>query len=296
MSIKQRAIWALGIVAFSYAFLNVAVRLMSEGFAPFTQVYLRIGLGCLLTIVLYYKKIHPSRFKQITKKEWIALFLMGSVGYGLAVDFVTLGALHTKLLNVAIIASTTPFFVFLFSVVLLRITFKKYLFLFLLLTFYGVSVIATKSFVPVINEFGKGEFYTLLFAIGFGVYIIARKFVSNTINNTEIAVIVMFIACITSLISALIAGERLNVSGFSNVNALLGLGIGGALNIVATKLENFGFQHINPVTGSQLMLLENVFSPIMGFFLYHEFILPAEFVGAFFVLSGVWAYIKYADD
>src|SRR6266404_349133 len=119
LSVKQKAILALCIVAFSYALLSVAVRLMGAGFGPFTQVYLRIGLGCLLTAIFFYKKIRFSRFPRISRRDWLFLLLMGTLGYGLSVDFVTLGTLHTKLLDVAVIASTTPFFIFLFSVVVL---------------------------------------------------------------------------------------------------------------------------------------------------------------------------------
>src|SRR6266480_8135493 len=112
-TIKQRAVIALCIVALAYTLLNITVRFMSAGFAPFTQVYLRIGLGVVLTVLFFFHKIHPAKIKKISPRDWIILFLMGTLGYGLAVDFITLGVLHTKLLNVAIISSTTPFFVFL---------------------------------------------------------------------------------------------------------------------------------------------------------------------------------------
>lgn len=113
-SLKQKAIAALCVVAFSYALLSVSVRLLSTGFGPFTQVYLRIGLGCLLTAIIFYKKIRFAKLLKISPRDWFFLFIMGSIGYGWSVDFVTLGTLHTKLLDVAVIASTTPFFIFSF--------------------------------------------------------------------------------------------------------------------------------------------------------------------------------------
>src|SRR6266550_4007832 len=120
LSSKQKAIVAMSIVALCFTILNISVRMINVGFGPFTQVYLRIGLGLLLAIVFFYKKITFKKFVNISQKDWLILFLMGTLGYGLAVDFVTLGVLHTKLLNVAIISSTTPFFVFLFSLLVLR--------------------------------------------------------------------------------------------------------------------------------------------------------------------------------
>lgn len=295
-SIRQRAISALCVVALSYSLLNVSIRLMNAGFEPFTQVYLRIGLGFVLTYIFFFKKISLSKIIKSKLRDWLILFLMGSLGYGIAVDFVTLGVLHTTLLNVAIIGSTTPFFVFLFSILFLQKKSRVSLFFFLLLTFYGVCVLATNSLVPRLNNFAVGDFYVLLFAMGLGIYIMGRKFLSSHLNNSEIAVTVMFIAFLSSFISALSTGEKLHIADFGNHIALLGLLMGGVLNLVATKLENFGFHHLNAITGSQLMLLENIFTPIFGFVLYHEIILPSEFVGAVFVLVGVWSYIRLAQD
>src|SRR5436305_1693079 len=97
LTIKQKAILALCIVAFCYTLLNVSVRLMSTGFGPFTQVYLRIALGFILTWLFFYKEVQPSKFLKINKKDWLLLILIGTLGYGLAVDFITLGVLQTKL-------------------------------------------------------------------------------------------------------------------------------------------------------------------------------------------------------
>jgi drug/metabolite transporter (DMT)-like permease len=296
LSLKKRSIIALCIVALSYSILTVVVRLMNAGFGPFTQVYLRIGLGCLLTVVVFYKKIHFTKISKISVRDWVFLLLMGTLGYGLAVDFVTLGTLLTKLLDVAIIASTTPFFVFLFYILFLRKSFRKYLLFFLIMAFYGVCVLATKGLIPVFNEFGIGDFYVLLFAVGLGIYILGRKKLSSYLNNYEIAFLVMFIAFVSSLIVAILFREPLSLTGFSNPYALIGLILGGGLNLIATTLETFAFKHINAVAGSQILLLENVFTPFFGYIFYREIILPIEFFGALLVVSGVWLYIKNADD
>ena len=296
LSLKKKAILALCIVALSYSLLSVSVRLLNAGFGPFTQVYLRIGLGCLLTAIIFNKKIRFSRFSNITKRDWLYLLIMGTVGYGLAVDFVTLGILQTKLLNVAVISSTTPFFIFLFSITFLRKRFRSFLLIYLLMAFYGVCVLATKSFIPVISDFGKGDFYVLFFAIGLGFYIIGRKMLSSFLNNYEIAFLVMGIAFLSSFIVAILAKEPIAINGFYSPYELLGLFLGGVLNLLATNLENFAFKHIEAVAGSQLLLLENIFSPIFGYVFYNEIILPIEFFGSLLVVAGVWLYIKYGGD
>lgn len=296
LSLKKKAVIALCIVGLSYTLLNVSVRMMELSFSPLTQVYLRIGLGFLLTLLFFSRNIHYPKIKRISRRDWIILLVMGLFGYGLAVIFVTLGVLQTKLLNVAIIASTTPFFVLFFSVMFLRKRVNNLLLLFLLVSFYGVCVIATHSFLPVLTHFGLGELYVLLYAAGIGIYILGRKFLSDQLNNTEISAIVMCFAFITSLLCSLFVGETLSVSSFSNPTALGGLLLGGVLNIIVVRLQNYGFQHLNEVLGSQLLLLENVYAPVIGWFLYQEKILSMELIGAVTVLVGVWAYNQYSHD
>ncbi len=289
LSVKKKAIGAICLVALSYTVLNISVRMMSVAFAPMTQVYLRIGLGFLLLLLFFSRSISYKKIKVISHRDWLILFVMGSLGYGLAVIFVTLGALHTKLLNIAIIGSTTPFFVFLFSIIFLQKRLKTKLFFFLLLSFYGVCVLATKSLVPVFSHFGIGELDVLLYAIGAGIYVLGRKFLSKQLNNTEIATVVMAFAFLTSFVCAMIAGEKVDVRSFGNSIALGGLVLGGILNVIAATLQNFGYQHLNAVAASQLLLLENVFAPVLGFVFYQELIVPVELFGALVVLIGVWA-------
>src|SRR5258708_35086468 len=119
---------------------------------------------------------------------------------------------------------------------------------------------------------------------------------SSHLSTVEISVVVMGIAFVSSFLSALFVKEQLSFAGFFNPVALLGLVLGGALNLVATTLETFAFRHINAVAGSQLLLLENVFAPIFGFVLYNEILLPVELFGALLVVSGVWCYVRFGED
>jgi drug/metabolite transporter (DMT)-like permease len=106
----------------------------------------------------------------------------------------------------------------------------------------------------------------------------------------------MAIAFTSSFMAAILFGEKLNVSGFSNPIALVGLILGSLLNVSTTQLQNYGFQHLPAVAGAQLLLLENIFAPVLGFILYSETVLPIEFLGAVLILLGVFGYYKKAAD
>jgi drug/metabolite transporter (DMT)-like permease len=296
LSTQNKAVIGLCVVSLCFVLLAIGVRLMSEGFGPFTQVYLRIGGAFLLAISLFHKQIHFSKIKKISKKDWLLLVIMGTIGYGLAVMFVTLAVLNTTLLNTAIISSTVPFFALLYLFLINKKSIKPILLLFLLISFIGVYIITTKSFSLTINNFGIGELYALLFAAGSGAFVVSRKFLSKNLSNIEITVTIIFIAFLSSFMGAMLMGEKLEISGFTKPLALLGLVSGIIFNITTTQLQNFSFEHINPVTGSQLLLLQNIFAPILGFFLFQETVLPIEFFGAALILFGVFGYYKKAKD
>jgi drug/metabolite transporter (DMT)-like permease len=296
LTTKNRAILGLCIVALCFSILSVGVRWMNEGFGPFTQVYLRIGGAFFLALLLYYKKIHFANLKKLPRKDWLLLTIMGTVGYGVAILFVTLAVLKTTLLNVAIIGSTVPFFALLYVFIITRKAIKPILLLFLVISFIGVYLITTKSFSLVVHNFGIGELYALLFAAGSGAFVVSRGFISKRLSNSEITVIIIFIAFVSAFIGAMVMGEKLTVAGFTNPSAMLGLITGIILNIVATQLQNFGFEHVNPVTGSQLLLLQNIFAPVLGFLFYSETVLPIELFGAAFILFGVIGYYRNARN
>lgn len=296
LPVKTRAIWALVIVGLCVPLLSISVRLMDEGFGTFTQTYLRIGLGFLITLLLLHKHIRFGKISSLSHKDWLLVLLMGSFGYGFVVIFATLGVLHAKLLNVAIIGSTTPFFIILFTIIFLRKRIPQRDFFFLLISFYGVCVLATRSFLPVFSNFGIGEVYLLFFAAGMGIYIEGRKFLSKKLNNSEITLSVMFIAFVSSFVCALISGESLNFTGFLNPIALSGLILGGFLNFAVTELQNFGYQYVTAVVGSQLLLVQNIFAPILGFIFFHEYVLPIEFFGAWCILMGLILHHHFSKD
>lgn len=293
---KKQAIIALCIVALSFVLLNIGVRFMNEGFQPFTQVYLRTGGAVVLALVLFHKNIHFSKFKKISKKDWLLLTIMGTVGYGIAVSFITLGTLQTTLLNVSLIGSTIPFFVLLYTMIITKKPLNLFLFVFLIISFIGVYIITTKSLSPINSQFGLGELYAFFFAAGTAAFVVARRYISKNISNIEITVLVTAIAFLSSFIFAIGAGESLDLNGFTKPLALLGLGMGIVLNVIVTRLQSFSYEHINPVTGSQILLLQNIYAPILGYILYKETVLPIEFLGAVLILIGVFGYYRKAEN
>lgn len=290
---RSLSIGALVVVAGAYSLLSVGSRLLSQGFQPMTQVWLRIAIATIILIAIFWKKLRWNRVLSMPLQDTIVLLIMGTVGYSIAVYFVTLGAIHAKLVNVAVIFASVPFFSYLYAFFFLRKSFNGKLIALLLLSLIGIAFVATKSFIPQLETFGKGEWFTLLATATMATFFVGRKLLSDHLNTSEITITAMTIAAVSGLLIALLRGETVSITAFSNLSVLLGLAIGVGMNVLVNPIEIYAFKHLDAVVGSQILLLETVFSLLLGYLLYREFITLPEIVGGAIVIGSVYVANRY---
>ena len=288
VSTRNLSIGFLVIVSAAYTLLSVGSRLLSEGFQPMTQVYMRVALGTLALLVLLRKNIRWNNFRGLSMRDSWILLSMGTLGYSVAVYFITLGALNAKLVNVAIIFASVPFFSYVYAAVFLKKPFDIKLTALLLISLIGISFVATKSFIPHLATFGIGEWFTLLATATMAWFYVGRKLLSTRLNTSEITVAVMTIAVLSGIGLAYIRKETFSLTAFTNPHVLLGLAIGGFMNALVNPIEIFAFKHLDAVIGSQILLLENVFALIIGYLIYAETITLPELVGGLIVVTCVY--------
>lgn len=288
MTVKTKAIIALLFVSLSYTLLGVGARMMGEGFGPLTQVYVRVAVGALLAILLFSRKIRWQNILNTPRKDYVGLILMGAVGYGLSVYFITEGVLRTTLLTVSVIYSTFPFFTYLYSALVFKRKLDWRLVGLIVISFWGVMMIAGRTVLPKFDALSIVALYVALSAATGAWYVIGRKLISNHLKQEELTVVIMTIATITILSGALITGEGMSWNAFSMLPVLIGLAIGAVLNLVSTYLDNFAFKILDEVFASQLLLSENIFAIFIGVVLYHERVYPIELLGALIICGSVF--------
>ncbi|MBI5019593.1 DMT family transporter [Candidatus Gottesmanbacteria bacterium] len=288
VNVRHLSVGFLVIVSAAYTLLSVGSRLLSEGFQPMTQVYMRILLATIALIIVFRKKIRVAHIAKTPMRDRWVLFTMGTIGYSVAVYFVTLGALNAKLVNVAIIFASVPFFSYLYAFLFLKKRFDLKLTGLLLVSLIGISFVATKSFAPRLEAFGTGEWFTLLATATMAWFFVGRKLLSNHLNTEEITVTVMAVAAVSGFILAVIRMETFSISAFANPHVLLGLAIGGLMNVLVNPIEIYAFDHLDAVFGSQILLLENVFALLFGYLLYAETVSFPEIIGGLIIIISVY--------
>ncbi|HSW97671.1 MAG TPA: DMT family transporter, partial [Candidatus Saccharimonadales bacterium] len=160
---------------------------------------------------------------------------------------------------------------------------------FVLLGFIGVAFIAVKDYSQVFI-WGHGEVLALISSIFFALSYITRKWQGSLLNNKEIAVIIFFISTLLLFFtSVIIFHEPLPKSSVWDVTTILVILGAGLFNVINLFLTNYGFQKVDAVLGSNLLMLEVVFAVILGFLFYFEIPNLKECIGgALIVLSAYW--------
>ncbi len=289
-SIKSQrwlAIAAIILVSLVYVILSMVSRILEPGFGDYTQVYVRISIGTVVALILIRRHITWSNFTRLKLKDWLGITLMGVVGYGLVVAALTIGVLNTTLINTSIIYATVPVFVYLFSVVLLKRKPELVKIVLVLISLWGVGIISSNSLIPQLEGINRGDWWVLFGAACGALFVIGRKLVSDTLNNRELAVIVMAFAAVTTFVLAMINGERIDLHAFGVPSIIFGLAIGSLLNIVATSLENFGFKILDETFAAQLLMFESVFALVLGRLFYAEVISITQMLGMLIVSASL---------
>lgn len=288
-SIRTLAILALLITALGYSLLNVGSRFLAEGFPPMTQVYMRVSLATLLLTVLFWKKLRWEKIRSMPSRDAAVICSMGTIGFSICVYFITLAVLTTKLVSVTIVYASVPFFSYLYSYLFLKKPVNPRLIALLIVSLIGISFLASRSFTPSLSQFGLGEWYALIATATAAWFYVGRKLLSDHLNTQEITVTVMIVASVSAIAFALPGGETFQLSAFTNPIVLIGLAIGIGMNALVNPIEIFAFKHLDAVLGSQILLLDNVFSLFLGYVLYREIISLPELAGGAIVIGCVYA-------
>ena len=288
-SSKTLPIITLVTVSLGYGLLSVGSRWMNQAFDVFAQVYLRIVLALVFMLAFYFRDIRWRRLLTLSTQDWLILLLMGTAGYGLMIYAIVQGALLTPLLNVSVIFSTVPIFVYLLGITFLHRHARLQILLLLFVSIYGVGVLSSGQFLPSLAHFGIGDLWVLASAFFEAIWYLGIRIIGNKINSRETTIIAQAIAVLTIFPLALASGESLpTLTDFSSGYVVLGLIIGIVMNVFAPLATIYAFKHLDEVFATQLFLSENIFALLVGWFFYGERVGLISLFGAGVVIASVY--------
>ena len=278
----KRGVAALILLAWVFATMAVFARYLSAEFSLFTQIYLRIGIALLMSVILFAPRLRRSAIAALNCKD-IGVLVVRSIFLYAGVVLFTESILHAKIGNASLI-STLPLMPIL-GYVLLKETIKRNTVVYIFVGFIGSLLIVFKDLT--IASIGYGEIMALLSLLAFDFSYVTRKWQSETLNNFETTTIMFAIGTLLLCLSAFIAGEPTpTLQNFSPyiITVLL---LSALFNVVNLYLTNYGFQHVKAAVAGNILVLEVVFALLYGFLLFNEMPTLRESIGGLLIVASI---------
>jgi drug/metabolite transporter (DMT)-like permease len=265
--------FAAFIFGSTFIVMKDAVRVMAP--LPFLSLRFLVGALALGGVLLVRKPMAPSRSDvgRFALPAGVALLS----GYA----FQTIGLQYTTGSVSAFITYLLVVFVPLFVLVLTRVLPPPLVLLGVLIAFIGLFLISGSGGV----KLGKGEFLTLLCAIGFASHIMTLDRVGKRIDTLWLAFIQMVVVAVGCGAMGLVTGGW--VLNAKVILAAVSLGI--MASAVAFFLQTWAQRRLEPTRTALLLMLEPVFAAIAGYFIAHDHLGLRGIVGGVLILLGVVA-------
>lgn len=147
----------------------------------------------------------------------------------------------------------------------------------------GIIGLYLLAIQPGTFTFGKGEFYTLICAIGFSCHIMLIDFISPKVDGVKLSrlqfITTLVLSCIVMISTENVVFSQILDAGFSLIYAgIFSSAIAYTLQIVAQK-------NAEPAVASLILSLESVFAAICGALFLHEYLNGRELLGCSLVFA-----------
>lgn len=282
---QDKGVASLVLLAFIFASMGIFIRYLQYDFTILQQVYLRIFTAFVIGLLLFYKDLHFQKIFKISRKEWLLLFLRAVTLYLFGIALLSQAYTQTLYSNVSFIGALPMTALFGFILLKEKISLKKIFYI--LIGFLGVIIIAVKDYSHLFI-WGQGELFALISTVAFAFSYIFRKWQSDLLNNKEISVIIFFIGSVLLFVTSLLFREGLpHIASFSSFTLLI-IFLAGLFNVANLFLTNYGFQKVEAVLASNILMLESLFAVVIGYLFFREIPLTKDFIGGALILCSAY--------
>ncbi len=279
--------YIFGLIAISLWSWNVIIsRYLAPYVPPFQISFFRWFIAVLVLLPFTFKQLIDN--KKILLKSWKIILIL-SFGLAFMNNFIYHAGHSTTAIDMALLATTGPIFMVIFSRLFLHISLTKKQILGFIITFFGVVFVISGGNVAALKQFNFawGNLWMLAFAICFGLYGTFEKKRPQNIPQTCFLSITAFLA---TLILLPFLFHSLKENPLSNIDLkewslLIYLGI--VNSIFGFLAWNTALTRIGSLRAGLLYYILPVLSSIEAYFVLNERVGSGEIIGAILVFCGV---------
>jgi len=258
-----------------------------ENIPPFTLAFIRFFFAGLIFYPLARKNWQKLDFKQ-----WIKILLIGFFGISINISFFFLGLQKTESINVPVIASSGPIFIYLLSVLFLKEKPKLKVFFGMMIALLGVLVIILSPFFLDGKKwvFGavEGNLFILIATMGSVFQTIIGRDVLRKVNPFQVSAVTFLFSSLTFLpfIPKEFSGwdiSSLNIQGV--IGIIYGVFFSSAL---AYFLFYYGVSKIKAQEAGVFTYIDPIVAVLIAIPLLGEYPNFFYLLGSFLVFGGIY--------
>ena len=182
-------IWGMASPIFKFALSNIP---------PFTLAFIRFFFAGLIFLPLALNK-----WQKLTVKQWLEILLVGFFGITINISFFFLGLAKTEGINVPIIASSGPVFIYLLSIIFLKEKPKLRVLTGMFIALAGVLFIILSPLILDGKKFVfgavEGNLFILIATFGSVLQTVFGRDILKKINAIQVSAITFLFGSLTFL-------------------------------------------------------------------------------------------------
>lgn len=271
-------IWGAASPIFKFALQNIP---------PFTLAFIRFFFAGLIFIPLTVGK-----WQRLTVRQWFEIILVGFFGITVNISFFFLGVKKTESINVPIIASAAPVFIFFLSLVFLKEKSKLKVICGMMVALVGVLLIIVSPILLNGKNFITGEIsgnmFIVIATLGTVFQTLIGRDILKKINAYQVSLITFFFGALTFLPFFL---NEMHTWSFSELNGQGWLGIiFGVIfsSALAYWLFYYGVSKISAQEVGIFTYIDPVTAVLVAIPLLGEFPNSFYFLGSILIFGGIY--------
>jgi drug/metabolite transporter (DMT)-like permease len=268
------------LLALSFAFMGVWIRMLAGSFTTYQQVYLRILIAGVLAAVVFRKQVAGIKLNRLSARHWWIYALRAFLGYTVGVLVYTFAIEHSKLSTVSFISSLP--IMGLLAWLMFRERLEATTLPLVGFSVIGLLLLTGFSFTGF--SFGAGELAAMVALLGFDLGFLLSKSHHSSMSNVQSTTILLLLGWIPAFVLSLAHGEAFNV-GQVTWQGWVGLTMSSVLNVVGLMAVNYVFAHMKAYVAGNIFLVEGVFSSVLGLVFYHELPTATGMIGALIIVA-----------
>lgn len=275
--------------AFGFSAKAIFVKLaygLNQSVDVITLMALRMlfSLPFFLLVAFWNNKQYPT--EQLTKKQWLAIILLGLMGYYVAsyLDFLGLKYISAGLER--IILYLYPTFVIILSAIIYRKPIKLKVWLALLLSYAGMILVFIER-LSIDSDVWTGTSLVFASALVFSVFTMGSGVMTSQMGATRFTAYTMTVACTATLLHFLVQHRLMLANQSIDIYILTAL-----MAIFSTVLPAFfmnaGILRVGAGSASIISTIGPVLTLGLAFWILEEPVGYQQLIGTFLILVSVY--------